>query len=312
MNAATPLDQLFERRMEFPDPDARARFDRLVGMDEFKARITKLLGILVNPTGLEAWAERHRVSDRHLLDVVTRRPPLVVFAGDVGCGKTELAETIADPVARQERIDIVLFPMSLAARGQGHVGEMTRLISAAFDTTIDSAKRQKGAAKSRGATILLVDEADAVVQSREATQMHHEDRAGVNAFIRGVDRISHAQIPAAVILCTNRPAAIDPAVRRRAAEILVFTRPNDDQRRHVLANALSGVGFRPADIDKLVQATGPRSTEGIGFSYSDLTQRLLPALVLDAYPDRSLEAGRALQIARDIQPTTPFKEESQR
>ena len=35
----------------------------------------------------------------------------------------------------------------------------------------------------RGAVILLVDEADALAQSREAAQMHHEDRAGVNAFL---------------------------------------------------------------------------------------------------------------------------------
>lgn len=309
MNAVTPLDQLFERRIEFPDSDARARFDRLVGLDEYKTRITKLLGILVNPSGLATWADRHHVTDRHLLDVVTRRPPLIVFAGDVGCGKTELAETIADPVARQERIDIVLLPMSLAARGQGHVGEMTRLISAAFEATLETAKRQKGPGKSRGATILLVDEADAIVQSREATQMHHEDRAGVNAFIRGIDRIAQAQVPAAVILCTNRPAAIDPAVKRRAAEILVFSRPNDEQRRHVLSHALNGASFRSSDIEALVKATGPRTRDGVGFSYSDLSQRLLPALVLDAYPDRALDAGRALKITGEMQPTAPFKEE---
>jgi AAA+ superfamily predicted ATPase len=68
----------------------------------------------------------------------------------------------------------------------------------------------------RGAVILLVDEADALAQSREAAQMRHEDRAGVNAFIRGVDRIGNG-LPAAVIMCTNRLSALDPAVRRRAA-----------------------------------------------------------------------------------------------
>ena len=70
-----------------------------------------------------------------------RRPPLVVLAGDVGAGKSELAETIGDAVARQESIDITLFPMSLSTRGQGRVGEMTQLLSAAFEHTVTEASK---------------------------------------------------------------------------------------------------------------------------------------------------------------------------
>lgn len=308
MNAVVSLDQLFDRRSEFPDAGAQVRLRRLVGIDDYKARLTKMLGILVNPSGLATWADRHKVSGAHLLELVQRRPPLIVLAGDVGCGKTELAETIGDAVARQEKIEITLLPLSLSTRGQGHVGEMTRLITAAFEQTLDLAKRLKSAGKARGAVILLVDEADAIVQSREAGQMHHEDRAGVNAFIRGIDRLAQAQVPAAVILCTNRPSAIDPAVRRRAAEVLLFSRPNDEQRRHLLATALEGAGFRSADLDALVKITGPRERAGVGFSYSDLTQRLLPALVLDAYPDEPLDAGRAVEIAKSLSPTPAFQE----
>ena len=39
--------------------------------------------------------------------------------------------------------------------------------------------------------------------------MHHEDKAGVNAFIRGIDRIANAKLPAAVLMCTNRISALD-------------------------------------------------------------------------------------------------------
>ncbi|GCC48790.1 hypothetical protein chiPu_0033182, partial [Chiloscyllium punctatum] len=180
----------------------------------------KILGLLVNPGGLAAWAQRHHPGAEALLDTVLRRPPLVVLAGDVGSGKTELAETIGDAVARQEKIDITLLPLSLSTRGQGRVGEMTQLLSAAFDYTVGEATRLKSASgKARGALILLVDEADALAQSREAAQMHHEDRAGVNAFIRGIDRISNAKLPAAVLMCTNRLGALDPAVRRRAKAV---------------------------------------------------------------------------------------------
>ncbi|MGB3388704.1 MAG: AAA family ATPase, partial [Pseudaminobacter sp.] len=165
------------------------------------------------------------------MTTVLRRPPLVVLAGDVGSGKTELAETVGDAVARQEDIDLTLLPLSLSTRGQGRVGEMTQLISAAFDYAIAEASKLKGAGgKARGGIILLVDEADALAQSRENAQMHHEDRAGVNAFIRGIDRVANAALPAAVVMCTNRLGALDPAVKRRAADILTFARPDAAQR----------------------------------------------------------------------------------
>jgi AAA+ superfamily predicted ATPase len=244
-----------------------------------------------------------------LLKTILRRPPLVVLAGDVGSGKTELAETIGDAVARQEGIDITLFPLSLSTRGQGRVGEMTQLLSAAFDYTVAEAGKLKGASgKARGGIILLVDEADALAQSRENAQMHHEDRAGVNAFIRGVDRIANAELPAAVIMCTNRLGALDPAVKRRAADILLFQRPDDGQRRALLTGPLGALDFSSAQVEQMVATTGPRRDRPYGFTFSDLTQRLLPAIVLDAYPGKSVQPARAVEIAATIVPTPPFQE----
>jgi SpoVK/Ycf46/Vps4 family AAA+-type ATPase len=304
------LDELFERRQVYPDFEPQERLARLVGLNDQKARLAKILGLLVNPYGLERWATRfHTDEARPLLDVVLRRPPLVVLAGDVGSGKTELAETIGDAVARQENIEITLYPLSLATRGQGRVGEMTQLLSAAFEHTVQAASRLKSEGKAKGGVILLVDEADALAQSREAAQMHHEDRAGVNAFIRGIDRLANLRLPAAVIMCTNRLNALDPAVRRRAADIMAFARPNDSQRRYILALRLRPLGVTDSQVEALVQATGPKSNLP-GFTFSDLAQRLLPAIALDAYPDRPVEGGRALQIAEAMDPTPPFRDEA--
>jgi SpoVK/Ycf46/Vps4 family AAA+-type ATPase len=303
--------ELFERAIAYPDPDAQARLARLVGLDDQKERLSKVLGLLVNPAGLVAWAERHHPDAGQVMDLVLRRPPLVLLAGDVGSGKTELAETIGDAVARQEDIDVTLLPLSLSTRGQGRVGEMTRLLSAAFDHTIEMAERLRSAkGKARGAVILLVDEADAITQSREAAQMHHEDRAGVNAFIRGVDRIAAGRLPAAVILCTNRLGSIDPAVRRRAADVLGFSRPDDDQRRAVLAPRLQTLGITGRDIDAIVAASGPAKGREEGFTYSDIVQRLLPAIVLDAYPAGAVAGSRAVEITRAMQAAPAFREEN--
>jgi SpoVK/Ycf46/Vps4 family AAA+-type ATPase len=309
MQSMPGLDELFERRQTYPDFDPQERLARLVGLDDQKSRLAKILGLLVNPQGLERWADHfHAAEARPLLDVVLRRPPLVVLAGDVGSGKTELAETIGDAVARQEGIELTLFPLSLATRGQGRVGEMTQLLSAAFEHTVQAAARLKGADKAKGGIILLVDEADALAQSREAAQMHHEDRAGVNAFIRGIDRLANLRLPAAVIMCTNRLNALDPAVRRRAADIMAFSRPNEEQRTHILSLRLGPLGVSRRQIQAIVHATGPSPTEP-GFTFSDLTQRLLPAIALDAYPDRAIAGPRALEIAKGLKATPTFRDE---
>ena len=153
MNNARPaLEELFERPITYPDVDAQDRFARLVGLDDHKARLTKILGLLINPAGIEAWAKKHHPKANKLINVVLRRPSLVVLAGDVGSGKTELAETVGDAVARQEKIEMTLFPLSLSTRGQGRVGEMTQLLSAAFDHTIaEATKLRSTSASARGA-----------------------------------------------------------------------------------------------------------------------------------------------------------------
>jgi len=312
MSSTPALDHLFEHRMTYPDVDANGRLARLVGLDDQKARLTKILGVLVNPSGLEKWARKHHPEANGALTMALRRPPLVILAGDVGAGKSALAETIGDAVARQEDIDVTLFPMSLSTRGQGRVGEMTQLLSAAFDHTVAEAGKLRGASgKARGAVILLVDEADALAQSREAAQMHHEDRAGVNAFIRGIDRIANGNLPAAVIMCTNRLGALDPAVKRRAADILTFKRPDEAQRHAVLDEPLRQLGFTKAEIERVVTATGAVKGRDYGFTFSDLTQRLVPAIVLDAYPAQPVRPTRALEIVEQTVPTAPFQEGTQ-
>ena len=310
MTPVTDMDSLFEQRTVFPDFEARDRLASLVGLDSHKARLRKILGLLVNPAGLNGWAKRFYPGAEGMLKTVLARPPLVVLAGDVGSGKSALAETIGDAVARRENIEVTLFPLSLSTRGQGRVGEMTQLLSAAFDHTIEAAGKLRSGdgEKARGAVILLVDEADALAQSREVAQMHHEDRAGVNAFVRGVDRLGNGRLPAAVIMCTNRPGALDPAVRRRAADILTFGRPDEEQRRAVLAPALGVLGLSSQQIERLVTATGPPGEAGHGFTFSDLAQRLLPAIVLDAYPDGRVDPDMALKIAREMVRTAPFRD----
>ena len=304
------LDDLFEQRMTYPDAGAARRFGELIGIDDAKSMVLKSICVFLDPSRLERWGSKYHGGMSRLLEAVKGRPPLLILAGDVGTGKTQLAESVGDPVARELGIGVTLFPVSLSARGTGRVGEMTRLISSAFEAAANEAEKCKSDRKirPRAGIILLIDEADALAQSREMEQMHHEDRAGVNAFVRGIDRIAASDLPAGVIMCTNRLSAIDPAVRRRAAEVVEFGRPNKEQAKSVL-NVLTEAGLTDCDITKIAGMVTNEERLGTRFTYSDLTQRLLPTIVLNAYPDCSVDFEIVARTVAGIRPTPPFREQ---
>jgi hypothetical protein len=298
---------IFEEVKEFPDTGARRRFAGLVGLDEAKDRLLKESQLILNPDALAAWSKKHHGAHLPLIDTFCDRPGLFLFAGDVGTGKTALAESFGDAVARASDIPVTMYSLSLTARGTGAVGEMTSLLAGAFDEVRNAARK---AVSSRGkvtsAVILLIDEADAIAQSRELAQMHHEDRAGVNAVIRGVDDLAGDRLPALIVMCTNRLDAIDPALRRRAAATFQFGRPTEEQRASVLRSTLAETGITEPQILALAKATGPVKPLKYGFTFSDLTQRYIPALVFDAFPDRPITFERASEILNRTPPTPPF------
>lgn len=298
---------LFESVVEYPDANAQRRYKALVGLDDLKARLAKEAQLLLDPNSLERWSVSTHGSRIAACDSFADRPPMFLFAGDVGTGKSALAETFGDSVARTLGIPIFLYRLSLASRGSGAVGEMTQLLGAAFEEVRKAAHaKTDGRGKHPSAVVLLVDEADALAQSREASQMHHEDRAGVNALIRGLNTLSEQRLPVVVVLATNRVDAIDPAVRRRAAATFTFSRPDEKQRELALRVLLEGVSLKAADFKALVAATGPANGRAYGHTYSDLYHRIVPAAVLAAYPDRALDGRLLIRIAKSIEPTPPF------
>ena len=236
---------------------------------------------------------------------------MFLFAGDVGTGKTALAEFFGDQIARSIDLPIFLYRLSLASRGGGAVGEMTQLLGAAFDEVRRVAggpRRRDGSYAS--AVILVIDEADALAQSREASQMHHEDRAGVDALIRGINSLVEQKLPILVVLATNRLGAIDPAVRRRAAATFVFDRPDEAQRLAALTALLEGLSPSTIELAALVKSTGASAKRAYGYTFSDLYQRLIPAAVLAAYPDDPLTMDLVLATTASVEPTPPFSQES--
>lgn len=295
--------ELFDEELELPDRRAKERYEGLVGVDKIKLSIEKNAALLLDPSALPSWSEKQYGQVLSVVGWFARRTPLFIFAGDVGTGKTTLAETFAQQVAEARKLDsVTVLRLSLRTRGSGQVGEMTRLLGDAFDEVVRRARATKG----RAPMVLVIDEADSVAQSRELAQMHHEDRAGVNALIRGVDAVAEEGLPVLIVMCTNRLDALDPAVRRRAAVEYTFARPDHDQRRVMFATALNGAGFSDADLDRLANLSGDQGI-GYGHTYSDLANRVLPEAVLAAFPDRKLTVDLVEQAIRLNPPTPPFK-----
>lgn len=303
------ISDLFDEVLDLPDPNAQRRYGLLVGLDDVKAQIHKQARILLKPSVLDQWARDHHQGSVALAEVVRDRPPLFIFGGDVGTGKTTLAETFGDLLARSERLPggVRLMRLSLNARGSGTVGEMTTLITRAF-RAVEQEAPSIDSGDATQAIVLLIDEADALAQSRETDQMHHEDRAGVNALIRGIDTLSNQRRPVITVLCTNRLDALDPAIRRRAFGEFAFARPGEAMRAALLGQIFDGVGFDDNQIAELSRLTG-EDGRGYGYTYSDITTRLASTVLLDAFDEGPVTYKGVVEVLERVAPTPPFAAE---
>ena len=300
-------EELFHPVIELPEDVRASRYQRLVGVEDIKDRLRKEAHALADPAALTRWAAEHHQGDLPAISLMADRAPLFVFAGDVGAGKTALAESFGCDLADTLNLPVYLYRLKLSARGSGLVGEMTTLIGDAFTHLLTLGRKARGRNGPTTIYVLVVNEADALAQSRAASQMHHEDRAGVDALLAGVDSLAGEKVPVLVVLCTNRERALDPAVLRRAAATFTFGRPDPAQRRAVLVAALDGISINSDTIDKIVELTGPTGGRP-GFTYSDLTQRLIPTAILAAFPGKPLTADILLDIAATLKPTPEFRE----
>jgi SpoVK/Ycf46/Vps4 family AAA+-type ATPase len=257
--------------VQHPSDEAAQRFEELVGLEEQKQRLLGELLLLLAPKRLEDWLGRHHPKGLPMADVSRRATPLVLLSGEVGCGKTALATTVATPLAQElgERVLVMETPSDI--RGSGLVGELSSRVTSAFT----QAKAKAGG----GYALLVMDEADDLALSRSELQAHHEDRAGLNVLIKQLDLLTHQKARLAVIMITNRAGSLDPAVMRRVALSLEFKRPGPIERRYMFERLLRGCRCSRAELDHLVK----QSDREVPYSYSDIMHRVARAALLDSW-----------------------------
>src|SRR5260370_15162100 len=135
--------------------------------------------MLLYPERLKEWSKRyHGGQVLRICDLYRNRVPLILFEGDVGTGKTALAETIGDALARQigEGRQVHMLKINTQVRGTGQVGEMSDLIAQAFAQAEARARALGG-----DPVLLLLNQADALAVSPETQQMHHRHKLGLHS-----------------------------------------------------------------------------------------------------------------------------------
>lgn len=272
---------IFDSETVAPDDALAHRAGTLLGFGARYDRVHDQLRLLMSADKVGEWSKRHHRRQLAICDLVADQYPLVVFHGDVGTGKTAMAECIANRLLTEARSeDATIFRLSNRVRGSGKVGEMTTLLAEALKRVTASVGKTRRA-------VLIIDEGDSIAASRAQEHSHHEDKVAVNTLIQGIDDLRRYKGRVIVILCTNRLSVLDPALLRRAAIVDRFDRPSDTERRQLLEMDLDGVEISAAQMAELVKITGP-SNDGTSWTYSDFRTRFYPAALAKAFPDNPL------------------------
>lgn len=288
--------KIFDSETVLPDEGLAAKEKTLLGFEGRYARIRDQLRLLLSISELGSWNKKHHGGRLSLCGLVSEQYPLVIFYGDVGTGKTATAECIANRLVSEARAeDSILFKLSNRVRGSGKVGEMGTLVAEAFEKVTQAAGRGRRA-------ILIIDEGDSLAAARSQDHSHHEDKVAVNTLIQGIDDLRRFGGRVVTILCTNRIAAVDPALQRRAAIMEEFRRPTAEERKQLFVMDLAALPIRDNELEQLVAMTGAGNGNPT-WTYSDIRTRLYPAALALAFPHRELRFDDLRKAAGEVKPS---------
>ncbi|HEY0754320.1 MAG TPA: AAA family ATPase [Ktedonobacteraceae bacterium] len=277
--------------IRYPAERYEGLYNSLVGIDQIKADLLLKLEVLLRPELIEHWVQRHYAAEPpyNLMLALYDRYPLIVLEGEVGAGKTALARSIGQILTPKVGA-VALLVINAQVRGGGHVGELTQNIARSF-VEAERYQEQEGSA-----VIILLDEADALAQTRGTQQTHHEDDAGVNTLIQCIDRLRGR--PIAVLFSTNLLQTLDAAILRRAAAAFHFDRPDFSQRILLFRHLLQTFPISDEDFQSMAVATRPRERDPGNkskhidrYTYSDISQRIIPRSI-----EKVINEGRAINV----------------
>lgn len=294
------MTSIFDNTIELPNELVRERTEHLIGFENKFQRIYGNLKLLLDQEGLINWSKKFHKKELPVINQLMERYPLIILSGDVGTGKTVAAEAIADRMVRELKKEGFFLKLSTRVRGEGLHGQMGNLVNDAF------AELKNLAGKKRLA-FLLVDEADAIATTRSTLQMHQEEKAAVNTLIQKIDEIRELKGRAIIFMSTNRLNYIDEAIVRRAAVILEFERPTEEERQQLFEKSLNGIKFSKKELQKLSELTSPENNGGLAHSFSDIRLKILPEAIAMCFPNHPLTFEVLCEAIQKISPSPQVK-----
>ena len=241
------------------------RFTDVAGYASVKTEISEVVDYLRDP------GRYHRAG--------ARGPRGVLMAGPPGTGKTLLARAVAGEA------HVPFFSVS----GSGFVEMFVGLGAARVRDLFEQAR-------ARGPAIVFIDEIDALGSRRDAGGMAGSDEREqtLNQLLAEMDGFEESS-GVVVLAATNRPDALDPALRRpgRFDREVIVSLPDRAERSAILASHARGKHLGPdTDLDQVAAATP-------GFSAADLANLVNEAAVTAVRADRTTLVAADFDRARD-------------
>jgi cell division protease FtsH len=242
-----------------------ARFTDVAGYASVKTEISEVVDYLRDP------GRYHRAG--------ACGPRGVLMAGPPGTGKTLLARAVAGEA------HVPFFSVS----GSGFVEMFVGLGAARVRDLFEQAR-------TRGPAIVFIDEIDALGARRDAGGMAGSDEREqtLNQLLAEMDGFEESS-GVVVLAATNRPDALDPALRRpgRFDREVIVSLPDRAERSAILASHARGKHLGPdTDLDQVAAATP-------GFSGADLANLVNEAAVTAVRADRTTLVAADFDSARD-------------
>ncbi len=243
---------------ETPVVDPNVRLEDVVLPEETQDRVEELIEASRNRRQvLERWGIGEHLSYGKGLSAL--------FAGEPGTGKTMCAEAIANELNRP------LLVGSIPALKSKWVGETEKNLDQLFRD-----------AKAHNA-ILFLDEADSLLMERGEQRASRHDDSAVNVLLGELER--HNDL---VLLATNRPDALDPALDRRLTYQLTFPHPDAELRARIWQTLLPEDVPRAESID----------VEALGQQFPLTGGRIKNAVFKAAFRAARADEGVAMEMLR--------------